>query len=95
MKLKLAFTFMIVMIVLLQCVQVYLSNRIAGTSIEVARLRQDIEALDEKNTSLKTQLLAHSSFTSVASRAAEIGFTETKNNVILLKAPLPVAVSDL
>lgn len=93
MKLKLLITILIVTIILLEGVQVYFSNRIAGTSIEVASLRAKIEALDEKNTSLKTELLTYSSFTWVASRAAELGLSESKNNVIMLKAPLPVAIS--
>lgn len=93
MKLKLIFTTLILTVVLLEGVQVYLSNRIAGTSIEVAQLRSQIEVLDEKNTSLKTQLLSYSSFNNVASRAAQMGFLESRNNVIMIHAPLPVAIS--
>lgn len=81
-------------VVLLEGVQVYLSNRIAGTSIEVARLQTQIKEVDEKNISLKSQLLSLSSFESIASRAAEMGFIENKNSDITLKAPIPVALSN-
>lgn len=93
MKLKLIITLLIITIFILEGVQVYFSNRIAGTSIEVATLRQKIEALNEKNTDIKTELLSYSSFNSIASRAAELGFSENKNSVITLTAPLPVALS--
>lgn len=93
MKVKYIFTTLILAVILLEGIQVYLSNRIAGSSIEVARLRQQIETLDEKNTSLKTELLSYASFSRVASRAAELGFQESKRNVIVLSAPLPVAIS--
>lgn len=93
MKVKLIFTLLILVTVLLEGVHVYLSNRIASTSIEVAQLREEIETLDEKNTALKTELLAYSSFNRIASRAAELGFQESKRNVMVLNAPLQVAIS--
>jgi cell division protein FtsL len=85
---------LIALVVLLEGVQVYLSNRIAGTSIEVARLQGEIARIDEKNVSLKSELLSFSSFDHVSSRAAELGFIENKNQDITLKAPIPVALSN-
>lgn len=81
-------------VLVLEGVQVYLSNRIAGTSIEVARLTQEIGVLSEKNTSLKSELLSFSSFERIASRAAELGFIENRNQDISLKAPIPVAIGN-
>lgn len=85
---------LVLTVVLLEGIQVYLSNRIAGTSIEVSRLQAQIKELDEKNISLKSQLLSLSSFESIASRAAEMGFVENKTQDITLKAPIPVALSN-
>ncbi|MGE5042314.1 MAG: hypothetical protein ACM3IJ_05440 [Candidatus Levyibacteriota bacterium] len=81
-------------VILLEGVQVYLSNRIAGTSIEVARLQQEIGVISEKNTALKSELLTFSSFEHIASRAAELGFIENKNQDISLTAPIPVAIGN-
>lgn len=93
-KLKSIFVILLILVVLLEGVQVYLSNRIAGTSIEVAQLQEKIGKLDEKNVSLKSELLTYSSFEHIASRAAELGFIENKNQDISLSAPIPVAFSN-
>lgn len=93
MKIKLLFATLLVTTILLESVNVYLSNRIAGGSIEVAKLREKIQELDEKNIALKTELLSYSSFNRIASRAAELGFLESKKNIMVLNAPLQVAIS--
>ena len=93
MKIKLIFTLLVVTLVVLEGVNIYLSNTVAGSSIEVARLRETIEVLDEKNISLKSEYLSYSSYDHVSSRAAELGFQESKDSAIMLKAPLQVAIS--
>lgn len=92
MKIKILFALLIVTTIVLECVNVFFSNTVAGSSIEVATIRQDIQMIDEKNMSLRSELLSYSSFERIASRAAELGFVENKN-AISLTAPLPVAVS--
>lgn len=93
MKIKLILTTLFLTVILLEGINVYLSNRVAGTSIEVSRLTQSVEILDEKNISLKSELLSFSSFDRVASRAAELGFTENKDSAIMVNTPLQVAIS--
>lgn len=93
MKTRLILIILFLTVLLLEGINVYLSNRVAGTSIEVARLTQAVEVIDEKNTSLRSELLSFSSFARVASRAAELGFTENKDSAIRLSAPLQVALS--
>ncbi len=93
MKTKFLLAILIVIAILLEAVNVYLSNKIASTSIQVAKMREEVRILDERNTSLKTELLSFASFERVASRAAELGFVEGKDSTIMLKAPLQVALS--
>ncbi len=76
---------------ILEGVNIYLSNKVAETSIEVAIIRQEIQELDEKTTSLKTELLRYSSFEYISSRAAELGFNDTRDNAIMIKTPVKVA----
>ena len=78
--------------IVLEGFNIFISNSIAGSSIEVSLLTQEIEGIDEKNTSLKTELLSYSSFESVASRAASLGFIENKNSAMMINSPLKVAL---
>ncbi|MFI5265320.1 MAG: hypothetical protein ACHQT7_01085 [Candidatus Levyibacteriota bacterium] len=93
MKLKPIIITLFLAVLLLEGVNVYLSNKVAGTSIEVARLTQGVQVLDEQNTSLKSELLSFSSLEHIASRAAELGFTDNKDSAIMLSTPLQVAIS--
>lgn len=93
MKIKLLILTLILVTVVLEGVNIFLSNNAAGTSIEVARLSQELEVLDEHNISLNTDILSYSSYEHVASRAAELGFSQNKNSAIMLSAPLQVALS--
>lgn len=93
-SIKLALVILIFATILLEGVHIYLSNRVAETSIEVATIRQDIQELDEKTTSLKTELLNYSSFERISSRAAELGFKDSRDNAIMINAPVKVARLD-
>lgn len=93
MKTKLILLVLFITVLLLEGTNIYLSNRVAGTSIEVARLTQEVQVLDEKNISLKSELLSFSSYEHVSSRAAELGFIESKDSAIMLSTPLQVAIS--
>lgn len=91
-KIRTLLTLFILLVIVLEAVSVYLSNTIAGTSVEVANLRQEIEAVNEKNVSLKTELLSYASYERIASRAAELGFVESRDSAIMVHAPLQVAL---
>lgn len=81
-----------VLVMFLQVANVFLSNTIASGSVEAAMLQSEIEKIDEANAIIKTELLKYSSFTRVASRAAELGFNDTKR-FMTVSSPLTVAVS--
>lgn len=78
--------------ILLQVANVFLSNTIASGSVEAALLTTKIEKVEEKNAIIKTELLKYSSLTRLASRAAEMGFVDSKK-FITVNSPLSVAVS--
>lgn len=82
---------LIVLVTILEGVHIYLSNMVSETSIEVATIRNRIEVLDEKTTSLKTELLKYSSFTRISSRAAELGFEESRDSAMRVNAPVQMA----
>ncbi len=91
---KLVVALLILATLVLEGIHIYLSNRVAETSIEVAITRQEIQMLDEKTTSLKTELLNYSSFERISSRAAELGFQDSRDNAIMINAPVKVARAD-
>ena len=64
---------------------------VSETSVEVATIRNEIEELDEKTTSLKTELLKYSSFSRISSRAAELGFQESRDSAMRVNIPVKVA----
>lgn len=93
MKIKVLIIVLVCAAFFLEGINIFLSNNAAGTSFEVSKLQQDLEVLQEHNTSLKTDLLSYSSYDHISSRAAELGFKDTKNSAIMLSAPLQVALS--
>lgn len=90
-RIKVVIVGLIFLVLLLEGVHVYLSNKISEKSVEVATLREQIQVLDEKTTSLKTELLQFSSFERISSRAAELGFQDSKDGTLMVNSPMPMA----
>lgn len=90
-KIKFIIVGLVILVVLLEGIHVYLSNRISEKTIEVATLREQIEVLDEKTISLRTELLQYSSFDRISSRAAELGFQDSKDGTLMVNSPMPMA----
>lgn len=82
---------LILLVVILEGVHIFLSNMVSETSVEVATVRNEIKVLDEKTTSLKTELLQYSSYAHISSRAAELGFQESKDSAMRVNAPSKMA----
>jgi cell division protein FtsL len=70
---------------------IYLSNRLATESIEASQLKRDIALVEQENNVLQSEIFEHSSFESVASRAAEFGFQKAKES-ISISSPVTVAL---
>ncbi|MBP9719146.1 MAG: hypothetical protein KBD46_01650 [Candidatus Levybacteria bacterium] len=91
MKKPILFIIVIITIVVsLSVTQVTVSNNLSTTGIELAKIEEQIMTYKKENAMLKEKLLTASSFTTIASAAAELGFVEVKTRVFLRKPPLAV-----
>ncbi len=87
---KLSILILVVVAIVLQCVSIYLSNTNAITSVDATKLSAQIENLSEENMQLETKVLALSSMTNVASRAAVMGYSDSRD-IVSLYDPVQVA----
>jgi len=69
--------------VVLQLVNIHLAGIVASDSVTVKKLQDSIGKLNEENQVLKSQVLTETSFESIASRAAALGFTESNKYITL------------
>lgn len=80
----------IVLVIILSLVQVVVSNRLSTTGLMLGKLEEESAFYKNQNSLLSEKLLLASSFTHLASTAAEFGFVEGKSQVSLT-SPLPIA----
>lgn len=78
-------------ILILSVVRVSVSNRISTSGIEVASIETKIDSIKKENLILQEKLLTMSSYTQIASSAAEIGFVPGKTN-FAVSGRVPVAL---
>lgn len=83
--------FLFSIIMLLSVVQVVVSNRLSTTGLELAKMQEEIRLYKNENALLSERLLAASSLTQIASKAAELGFVEAKSPIVI-SAHVPIAV---
>ena len=81
----------LLVIIALSIVQVVAANSISTTGIELSKLQDETTTLQKQNEVLHEQVLSLSSLTSIASRAASMGFTESKDTLVIAQ-PLPLAI---
>lgn len=84
-------TFLTCTIVILSVVQVVVSNRLSTTGTALGNLQDEIQQYKTQNAFLSEKFLSLSSFEYIASKAAELGFTQ-KTASVVLTYPLPLAV---
>lgn len=89
-KLHILIVMLLISVVGLELFTIYLSNRVSVDSIEASQLKKEIGLYTQKNDVLKSKIYELASFNSVASRAAEFGFQEAPE-LIVLDAPVQVA----
>lgn len=81
---------LLVFTVILEVVNIFLSNGVTTESIMATRMRDDLSALQEQNQNLRSEILQFTSFDTIASRAAQLGFVEGTQS-ISLNSPFEVA----
>lgn len=80
----------IVIIIAFSLIQVVAANSISTTGIELNKIQQQIADLKKYNAELHEQVLAQSSLTYIASKAASMGFDQSVSTVVI-SSPLPIA----
>jgi len=76
-------------IILLLIVQTILSNMLSTSGVLVNKIDKEIKAYKTKNAEIREKLFLQASLNNIASKAAELGFTEGK--FVALKKSLPLA----
>ncbi len=76
----------IFVIILLSVVRISVSNRISTSGIAIAGMEDQVASLKKDNLILQEKLLTISSFTQIASKAAEIGFVPNKANFVISRS---------
>ncbi len=84
-------TLVIGIIFVLSIIQIVVSNKLSTTGIVLGGLQDQIKTYKTENTLLAQQLLVLSSYNTIASSAADLGFITSKSPIVL-SAPLPLAI---
>jgi cell division protein FtsL len=91
MRKPIVFIILIITIVItLSIVQVTVSNSLSTTGIELAKIEEKITFYKRQNAILHEKVLVASSFTTIASKAAEMGFIDKQSRLFLPNSPLAV-----
>ncbi len=83
--------FLSFIVVALLITRITLENSISTTGIQLVDIQNQIGDYKKENELLKVQYLEAASFTSIASKAKELGYVTPKSQVDLA-APLPMAM---
>lgn len=83
--------FLFIVVVILEGINIYLSNKISLDSIKATKITSQIDKLSEENTLLSSEVISSLSLDNISSRAASIGFVEPKEP-ISFASPLQVAL---
>lgn len=80
-------------VIVLQIAQVYIANKVSEESISNSKIQKAISDYEEKNALLKAEILKNSTYESISSRAATLGFSNA-HNIISLFDPLKLALQN-
>jgi cell division protein FtsL len=90
-KTKITIATLLVTVLVLEGVNIFLSNSTATDSIEASILKKELAVVTQENNVVRAKVYELSSYESVASRAAEFGFAEAQGT-ISLDSPVQVAL---
>jgi cell division protein FtsL len=74
---------LLVTVLVMEGVNIFLSNRLATDSIEASILKKELAEVTQENNIVRAKVYELSSYESVASRAAEFGFAEAQGTISL------------
>lgn len=75
--------FLAMVIFNLSLLQVVVSNRLSTTGVVLGTLQDEIQKYQTENTILSERLLVATSLNTIASAAAQVGFSEAKAPIVL------------
>jgi hypothetical protein len=87
---KTTITALLIIAIISQAVNIFISNTTALNSIEASKIVKEIDAYSETNLELKDKVLSYSAYTTIASRAAALGYTDSKE-IVSVYSPVKVA----
>ncbi|KKQ96165.1 MAG: hypothetical protein A3C27_03905 [Candidatus Levybacteria bacterium RIFCSPHIGHO2_02_FULL_39_36] len=88
---KLLIIFLVLVTFLLEIASISAANGNAADSLDVTRIREQVESLKEQNLELSESVLGFASYNTISSRAAELGYLSNREFVSLYD-PLEVAI---
>jgi cell division protein FtsL len=77
-------------IISLSVIHVIVANRLSTTGIDLYEMQAELTKYKKQNIILHEQVLKLSSLDTIASRAAELGFVEPKQNIVI-EGQVPLA----
>ena len=80
----------VILIVVLSVTQIIVSNSLSTKGVSLGKLQDKIQANKKENMLLKEQVLTLSSFTTIASKAAEIGLQKNVSR-LYMETSMPIA----
>lgn len=89
-KTRIVITALVLVTLVLELVNISLTNRMATDSIEASQLKKELAVVVQENNVIRAKVYELASYDSVASRAAEFGFKEAVDT-ISLDTPVQVA----
>ncbi len=73
-------------------VQIFVSNQLATSGVQINRIQEQISLLTKENQLLKEQIDQKTSLSFISSQAAQLGFDQTPST-IALHNPSPLALN--
>ncbi|MEX2007636.1 MAG: hypothetical protein WD992_02590 [Candidatus Levyibacteriota bacterium] len=92
-KPALILTTLISLVLLLSIVRISVANGISTSGLELKNIEDQVAAIRKENLIIQEKLLTVSSYTQIASKAAELGFVPSKTNLVI-SSSVPVARAD-
>lgn len=90
-KPALIITTLVLTIITLSVVKIFVSNRIATSGVVLGKVQEDLSRYKLENTILSEKLYTLSSLTNLASKAYDLGYTDSKTDFVLSNQ-VPVAI---